>query len=110
MLFDIGREVVAVVVVLGILAASLWGLRRFQKPRDSDPGPLRVLAKLRLSEQLVVHLIECAGERCLVAEQRSGSAVVSWRPEFSSPPPQSPKTAPAEGFDTKFPRKRAAAC
>ena len=108
-MFDIGREVVAVVVVLGILAGSLWGLRRVQKPRDSGLGPLRALAKLRLSEQLVVHLIECAGERCLVTEQKSGSTVVSWQPEFGSPP-QSPKAPPPEGFDAKFPAKRAAAC
>ena len=109
-MFDIGREVVAVIVVLGILAGSLWGLRRVQKPRDSGLGPLRALAKLRLSEQLVVHLIECAGERCLVTEQKSGSTVVSWRPESGSAPPRLPETAPAEGLDAKFPAKRAAAC
>ena len=109
-MFDIGREVVAVVVVLGILTGSLWGLRRVQKPRDSGPGPLRALAKLRLSEQLVVHLIECAGERCLVTEQKCGSTVVSWRPEFDSAPPRLPKTAAPESLDAQLPAKRAAAC
>ena len=109
-MFYIGREVVAVIVVLGILAGSLWGLRRLQKPRDSGPGPLRALAKLRLSEQLVVHLIECGGERCLVTEQKSGSTVVSWRPEFGSPLPPSPKAGPSAGFDAEFAAKRAAAC
>ena len=105
-----GREIIAVVVVLGILAGSLIGLRRFQKPRESGLGPWRVLAKLRLSEHLVVHLIDCAGERCLVTEQKNGSTVMSLRPESGSPMLRSPEALLPEGFDTKFQAKRAAAC
>ena len=86
-----GREIVAVAVVLAILTGSLVGLRRFQRPRESGTGPLRGLAKLRLSEHLVVHLIECAGERCLVTEQKSGSTVISLRCESGPPVHRSPE-------------------
>lgn len=77
MVVDFGREIAAAAVVLGLLGASLLGLRRYQRPRVRAAGPLRVVAKLRVSEHLVLHLIECAGERCLVTEQKSGSAVVT---------------------------------
>ncbi len=109
-MFDMGREIIAIAVVLGILLGSLFGLRRFQKPRSSDLGPLRVLAKLRLSENLVVHLIDCGGERCLITEQKSGSSVTPLQSEPGLLAPRSPETSLLEGFASKFPSKRGAAC
>ncbi len=69
---DLVREITAVAVVLGILGAALYTLRRYQMPRDGAPGPLRTISRLRLSEGLVLHLIECSGELCLVTEPKSG--------------------------------------
>ena len=114
------REIVTVAVVLAILTGSLVALRRFQKPRESGTGPLRGLAKLRLSEHLVVHLIECAGERCLVTEQKSGSTVMSLRSESDSPVRRSPEAVPPtvvlheavrpEDLDPRGQARRAAVC
>lgn len=108
---DMGREIAAVVLVLGMLSASLMGLRRYQKPRARETGPLRAVAKLRLSDHLVVHLIECGGERCLVAEQKSGSTVVPL--PFGIPLPALPLPARPEAFaDSELPQtlSGAAAC
>ena len=95
---DMGREIAAVVLVLGMLSASLMGLRRYQKPRARETGPLRAVAKLRLSDHLVVHLIECGGERCLVAEQKSGTTVVPLPFEIPSPALPLQKVARPEAF------------
>lgn len=78
-MFDFAREIAAAIVVLGILSASLVALRRFQGTREPSAGVLRAVAKLKLSEHLVLHLIECSGERCLVTEQKTGSSVTPLR-------------------------------
>jgi len=73
------REFAAVLVVLGILGVSLYWLRRQQARRAPTSGPLRAVAKVRLSENLVLHLIDCAGASCLVAEQRASCSVLQLR-------------------------------
>ena len=73
---EIAREIIAVLVVLGLLAASLYGLRRCQRPARAADGPLRAAGRLRLSGNLVLHLVDCGGERCLVAEHKASCSVV----------------------------------
>lgn len=75
-MLDFSREIGAVALVLGILAACLIALRRSQEREEQVPGLLRSVAKLRLSEHLVLHVIECAGERCLVTEQKTGCTIM----------------------------------
>ncbi len=70
------REFAAVLVVLGILGVSLYWLRHEQARRLPTSGPLRAVAKVRLSENLVLHLIECAGVRCLITEQKASCSVL----------------------------------
>lgn len=84
-MFDFAREIAAALIVLGILSASLVALKRYQGTRESADSALRAVAKLRLSEHLVVHLVECSGVRCLVTEQRAGSSVT----QLQSPPMES---------------------
>ena len=73
---DFAREIAAICAVLGLLGTCLYALRRYQRPGPRDDGKLRATGKLRLSDNLVLHLVDCAGERCLVTEQRSGCVVI----------------------------------
>ncbi len=73
---ELTREIAAVVLVLGLLVASLQLLRRYRVPRGPEGQALRSLSQVRLSANLVVHVIECSGERYLLAEQKSGCALL----------------------------------
>jgi len=78
---EIAREIVAALLVLGLLGASLYAVRRYRRPGNGPEGSLRAIGKLRLSEHLVLHLVECGGERCLVAEQKAACSLVTLRGE-----------------------------
>ncbi len=78
-------EIAACCAVLGLLGTCLYALRRFQRPGPRDDGTLRATGKLRLSDNLVLHLVDCAGERCLVTEQRSGCVVILLPPPVPVP-------------------------
>ncbi len=78
-MFEFGKEIVAVFAVLGALGAGLWTLRRLQVPHPVTASPLRAVATLRLSANLVLHMVDCAGEPCLVAEQKAGCSITPLR-------------------------------
>lgn len=73
---ELSREIVAILLVLGLLGACLYALRRFRPSGAAVAGPLRATGKLRLSENLVLHLVHCDGQPCLVAEQKTSCALV----------------------------------
>ncbi len=76
---EIAREIMAGLMVLGLLGVSLYVLRRFARPQPGPEDALRTLGKLRLSEHLVLHLVDCGGERCLVAEQKTACSLLTLR-------------------------------
>jgi hypothetical protein len=85
LLLDFSREIGAVVLVLGILTACLLALRRSQAAEERAPGMLRSVARLRLSEHLVLHVVDCGGERCLVSEQKSGCTMMPLKTAAARP-------------------------
>ncbi len=83
---EIAREIIAGSLVLGLLGVSLYALRRFGRLQPGPEGTLRALGKLRLSEHLVLHLVECGGERCLVAEQKAACSLLPLRADREPAP------------------------
>jgi flagellar biogenesis protein FliO len=89
---DAIREIAAVAVVLGLLGALLWRLRRrgfagvlpLGRPRGRQ---LECVERLALGPQHAIHLIRLGGRGLLVTSSPSGCALMEsfpWR-EFDSP-------------------------
>jgi len=75
------RQVLAVLVVLGLLAAALcWlqrrGLARLRNPRGSRKGALIAADRLVLGPQHSLHLVHVAGRALLVSTSPAGCRLI----------------------------------
>ena len=74
------QQVLAVSLVLGLLAAGLWWLRRKglvrYGPRFSRPHALQAAERLMLGPQHSLHLVRLGGRGLLVATSPAGCAVL----------------------------------
>lgn len=85
------RQVWTVSLVLSLLAAALWwlrrkGLARFA-PRGTRRRTLQAVERLTLGPQHALHLVRLAGRGLLVGTSPAGCAVLE---SFEWPNPESP--------------------
>lgn len=78
----VGRVIVVFLLITGLAVAAVYILRRYSPGFVTGlkrQGPLQVLDRAVLNPGLRVHLVESEGERVLIAESRSGIAMLSLR-------------------------------
>lgn len=82
---EVLQQIAAVLAVLGLLAGSLWWLRRrgiayIATPRRRAPGVLQNVERLQLSATVTLHLVRVADRAILIAASPSGCQVVESSP------------------------------
>jgi len=90
---DLARELGAVLLVLGVLAATLWALRRAGTVRWRTPGGARgrieVVERVALSPQHALHLVRLGSRALLIASHAGGCTLVEnvpWQECGVAPP------------------------
>jgi flagellar biogenesis protein FliO len=77
---DLARQLLAVLFVLGLLAAALWWLRKKAGVRIAGRGGRQrqvvLVERLSLTPQHAVHLIHVAGRALVVGTGPSGCALL----------------------------------
>ncbi len=81
---DIAREMAAVALVLALLGAALWTLRRGASPlqiwaRQEAPGhgpALRVMGRVALTPQHSLHIVRVGAREWVVATHPQGCTVI----------------------------------
>lgn len=88
---EISEQLLAVVLVLGLLAAALWVLKRkgliqtrLRRPRGSGEPLLEVVDRLMLTPQHSVHLIRVADRTLLVGLSPGGCNLLESGPASPS--------------------------
>lgn len=85
---DIVRQILAVLLVFGLLGAALWALRRRGSLRGGlpfrPPGrgrALEVVERLALTPQHSLHIVRIRSRELVVATYPNGSVVLTGAPE-----------------------------
>lgn len=79
---SMGRVIFVFLLIAGLAVGAAYALRRYSPnfARGLVPqGPLRVIDRATLNAGLRVHLVEVDGERLLIAENRTGLAMLQLR-------------------------------
>ena len=96
---DLARELGAVLLVLGVLAATLWALRRAGAVRWRAPGGARRGSRIELVERVALspghalHLVRMADRALLIASHAGGCTLVEsvpWQECRVAPPREEP--------------------
>ncbi len=97
---DLARELGAVLLVLGVLAATLWALRRAGAVRWRGPGgPARARGRVELVERIALspghalHLVRLGSRALLIASHAGGCTLVEsmpWQECRVEPPREDP--------------------
>jgi len=83
---DLARELGAVLLVLGVLAATLWALRRAGAVRWRAPGGARAGGRIELVERIALspghdlHLVRLGSHALLIASHAGGCTLVESMP------------------------------
>ncbi len=83
---DLARELGAVLLVLGVLAATLWALRRAGAVRWRAPGDARTRGRIELVERIALspgqalHLVRFGSRALLIASHAGGCTLVESLP------------------------------
>jgi flagellar biogenesis protein FliO len=79
---DLARELGAVLLVLGAMAATLWALRRAGAVRWRGPGGVRARGRIELVERIALspghalHLVRLGSRALLIASHAGGCTLV----------------------------------
>jgi flagellar biogenesis protein FliO len=97
---ELARDLAAVLLVLGALAATLWALRRAGAARWRGPGGARlargrieVVERVALSPQQALHLVRLGAHALLIASHAGGCTLVAsvpWQEARVAPPREQP--------------------
>jgi flagellar biogenesis protein FliO len=96
---DLARDLGAVLLVLGVLGATLWALRRVGAVRWRAPGRARsrgrieVVERVALSPQQALHLVRLGSRALLIASHAGGCTLVEsvpWQECRVAPPREEP--------------------
>ena|ERR1035441_4972155 len=96
---DLARELGAVLLVLGVLAATLWALRRAGAVRWRAPGAARTRGRIELVERIALspghalHLVRLGSRALLIASHAGGCTLVEsvpWQECRVAPPREEP--------------------
>jgi flagellar biogenesis protein FliO len=85
---SVGRVIVVFLIVAGMAVGAAFALRRYSPKFASglsQTGSVRVIDRSSLNAGLRVHVIEIEGERIVVAENRSGVALLQLRRSPQNP-------------------------
>jgi flagellar biogenesis protein FliO len=83
---DLARDVAAVLAVFGILAATLWALRRAGAAKWRVPGRTRsrgrmeVVERVALGPQQALHLVRLGTRALLIASHPAGCSLIESTP------------------------------
>ncbi len=83
---DVARDVAAVLAVFGILAATLWALKRAGAAKWRVPGRARSRGRMELVErvalgpQQALHLVRLGTRALLIASHPGGCALIESTP------------------------------
>ncbi len=104
---EIVRQLLAIALVLGLLLATLWWLRRrnpaglrFQVRKSRHARSLESLERLPLSSQHVLHLVRVADRVLVLAVHASGCSLLEsfpWSELDRSEPRLEPIGEPVQG-------------
>lgn len=90
---ELGEQILAVAVVLGVMYGALWLLRRkgyvrssIRRPAGNGEPRLEVIDRLSLTPQHSVHLIRMADRTLLVGLSPNGCNLLESRPAAMLPP------------------------
>jgi flagellar biogenesis protein FliO len=74
---DLIRQVLAVLLVFGLLGAAVWKLRHGGLPKRSGGPRLTSVGRLALTPQHAVHLLRIDGRELVVATHPQGCSILN---------------------------------